>query len=67
MEELTKGIIPEIIEQELILDGTNSNFRIKVQRYTIEDIIIDEIFEYTNPADDAGWSNVYRRTFKQVI
>lgn len=67
MEELIQGIIPEVIETEMILDGTQSNFRIIKQRYVTPTIVIDETFEYGHPTHKAEWAAISKRTLAEAI
>lgn len=67
MEELIVDIIPEVIETEMIIDGTGNNFRIKKQRYVTPTMVIDEIFEYKYPAYRAGWASISKRILEEAI
>ena len=61
MEELIQDIRPEVVDKELILDGTGINYRIKKQRYVTSEMVIDEIFTYKNPANHPAWRAVSNR------
>lgn len=55
MEDLIQGITPEIINKELILDGTGKNYRITKKRYFTNGQVIDEVITYKNPPSSDAW------------
>jgi len=61
MEEIIEGVTPQIIEKELIPDGTGVNYRVIKQRYIANEAIIDEVFTYTNLSSHPAWSAVSSR------
>lgn len=64
--DLIVGVIPEIVEREMILDGTESNFRIKRQRYFVEGLVVDEVFRYKNNAKSGNWAAVSEHFFQEA-
>ena len=61
MKEIIEGVTPQIIEKELIPDGTGVNYRVIKQRYIANEAIIDEVFTYTNLASHPAWAAVSSR------
>ena len=58
MRELIEGVTPQIIDKELIPDGTGVNFRTIKQRYITDNEVIDEVFTYTNHASSHAWASI---------
>jgi len=58
MEELIEGITPQIIDKELIPDGTGINYRTIKNRYIGNENVVDEIFTYKHPASHPAWASV---------
>lgn len=65
--ELIDGVTPEIVDKELVLDGTNSNYRILKQRYLVDTQVIDEIFIYKYNPKSKAWGEVAEHYFEEGI
>jgi hypothetical protein len=64
-EELIEGVTPEIVDKELILDGTNSNYRILRQRYLADGLVIDEVFKYKYNTKSNAWGEIAEHYFEE--
>lgn len=64
-KEMVEGLTPEVVEKEMILDGTNSNFRIIRQRYFVDTDVIDEVFVYKNNAKSSDWTSLKNHYFEE--
>lgn len=53
-----ENITPEIVEQELIPDGTGINFRPIKKRYVGNDFVVDEVFTYKHLTNHPAWLSV---------
>lgn len=64
--EMIEGITPEIVAKELILDGTNSNYRTTRLRYFTDDLVVDEVFEYQHNAHHPAWGAIKNHYFEEA-
>lgn len=61
MEDLIIGVTPTIIEEELIIDGLNSNFRPLIKEYITPTCTIHEVFTYMYGVDNPAWNTIASR------
>lgn len=63
---MVEGVEPEIVDKELIRDGLGTNFRIKKQRYFVQNLAIDEIFVYKYNTTHGAWSAIKEHYFEEA-
>lgn len=66
MEELIIGLVPEIISQEEIQDGTSKNFRVLRERFYAETMIIDRVTTYKHSVNSHSWTVVKDIKFEEA-
>lgn len=65
-EEMVVGVIPEIVDRELIRDGLGTNYRVRKQRYFVDNLAIDEVFIYKYNASHPAWLAVKEHYFEEA-
>lgn len=63
---MLEGVAPEIIDREMILDGTNKHFRPTKLRYFTDSMVIDEIFVYKYNPQHAAWGEISEHYFEEA-